>query len=155
MGIKFKGFEYVESINQLAARYGIQVLYVDNMVDDPFARPSEKNGRFSLWVVYQAADFITYPSLYEGFGNAFLEAIYFNKPMLVNRYKIFVDDIEPKGFELVKMDGVLTDEVVKKIRKIVHDKERQQTMVDKNYRVALKHYSYSSLRKQLLQIMPN
>jgi glycosyltransferase involved in cell wall biosynthesis len=150
-----EGFEYVESINQLAARYGIQVLFVDKMVDDPFARPSEKNDRFSLWEVYQAADFITYPSLYEGFGNAFLEAIYFNKPILVNRYKIFVNDIEQKGFELVKMDGVLTGDVVKKIQKIVHDKERQQTMVDKNYRVALKHYSYSSLRKQLFQIMPN
>jgi glycosyltransferase involved in cell wall biosynthesis len=125
------------------------------MVDDPFARPSEKNDHFSLWEVYQAADFITYPSLYEGFGNAFLEAIYFNKPMLVNRYKIFVDDIEPKGFELVTMDGVLTGEVVKKIQKIVHDKERQQTMVNKNYRVALKHYSYSSLRKQLALVMPS
>jgi glycosyltransferase involved in cell wall biosynthesis len=150
-----EGFEYVESINQLAARYGIQVLFVDKIVDDPFARPSEKNNRFSLWEVYQAADFITYPSLYEGFGNAFLEAIYFKKPMLVNRYKIFVNDIEPKGFELVKMDGVLTGDVVKTIQKIVHDKERKQTMVDKNYRVALKHYSYSSLRKQLLQIIPN
>jgi glycosyltransferase involved in cell wall biosynthesis len=91
------------------------------MVDDPFARPSKKSNRFSLWEVYQAADFITYPSLYEGFGNAFLEAIYFNKPILVNRYKIFVHDIEPKGFELVTMDGVLTGDVVKKIQKIVQD----------------------------------
>jgi glycosyltransferase involved in cell wall biosynthesis len=150
-----EGFEYVDSINQLAARYGIKILFLGKMVDDPFARPSNKNNRFSLWEVYQAADFITYPSLYEGFGNAFLEAIYFNKPILVNRYKIFVDDIEPKGFELVTMDGVLTEEVVNKIKNIVNDKERQRTMVDKNYRAALKHYSYSSLRKQLLQIMPN
>jgi len=149
-----EGFEYVESIKQLAGRYGIQVLFVDNMVDDPFARPPDKNDRFSLWEVYQAADFMTYPSLYEGFGNAFLEAIYFNKPLLVNRYKIFIDDIEPKGFELVTMDGVLTSDVVKKIQNIVNDKQRQQTMVDKNYRLALKHYSYSSLRKQLASIMP-
>ena len=150
-----EGFEYVESINQLAARYGIQVLFVDNMVDDPFVRPSKKNDRFSLWEIYQAADFITYPSLYEGFGNAFLESIYFNKPILVNRYKIFVDDIEPKGFDLVTMDGEMTDEVVKKIKHIVNDKERQRKMVGKNYRVALKHYSYSSLRRQLALIMPN
>ncbi len=150
-----EGFEYVESIKQLAASYGIQVLFVNKMVEDPFARPSNRYDRFSLWEVYQAADFITYPSLYEGFGNAFLEAIYFSKPILVNRYNIFVDDIEPKGFELVKMDGSLTDDVVKKIRKIVHDRERQLAMVDKNYRIALKYYSYSSLRKQLLQIIPN
>jgi glycosyltransferase involved in cell wall biosynthesis len=124
-------------------------------VEDPFANPSGKKDRYSLWEVYGAADFITYPSLYEGFGNALLEAIYFKKPILVNRYKIFVDDIEPKGFELVTMDGALTDEVVKKIQNIVKDKDRQKKMVNKNYRLALKHYSYSSLRKQLALIMPN
>ena len=150
-----EGFEYVERIKQLAGRYGIRIIFVDKMVEDPFAKPSYKKDRFSLWEVYQAADFITYPSLYEGFGNALLEAIYFNKPILVNRYKIFIDDIEPKGFELISMDGVLTGEVVKKIQHIVNDKEQREKMVDKNYRLALKHYSYSSLRKQLALIMPN
>jgi len=150
-----EGFEYVEWIKQLAGRYGIQVRFVDKMVEDPFAQPSYKKDRFSLWEVYQAADFITYPSLYEGFGNAFLEAIYFNKPILVNRYKIFIDDIEPKGFNLVTMDAALTGEVVKKIDNIVHDKERRKKMVDINYRLAKKHYSYSSLRKQLASIMPH
>jgi glycosyltransferase involved in cell wall biosynthesis len=114
-----EGFEYVERIKQLAGRYGIRIIFVDKMVEDPFAKPSYKKDRFSLWEVYQAADFITYPSLYEGFGNALLEAIYFNKPILVNRYKIFIDDIEPKGFELISMDGVRTGEVVKKIQHIV------------------------------------
>jgi len=150
-----EGFEYVERIKQLAGRYGIQVRFVDKMVEDPFAHPSDKKGRFSLWEVYQAADFITYPSLYEGFGNALLEAIYFKKPILVNRYKIFMDDIEPKGFDLVSMDGVLTGEVVKKIQHIVNDKEKREKMADKNYLLALKHYSYSSLRKQLASIMAN
>ena len=150
-----EGFEYVERIKHLAGRYGIQVRFVDKMVGDPFAHHSHKKDRFSLWDVYQAADFITYPSLYEGFGNALLEAIYFKKPLLVNRYKIFIDDIEPKGFDLVTMDGVLTDEVVKKIESIVDDRERRKKMVNKNYQLALKHYSYSSLRRQLASIMPN
>lgn len=149
-----EGFEYVESIKQLAGRYGIQVRFVDKMVGDPFAHPSDKKDRYSLWEVYQAADFITYPSLYEGFGNALLEAIYFNKPVLVNRYKIFIDDIEPKGFELVTMDGVLTGDVVKRIQNVVNNKERQKKMVHKNYRLALKYYSYYSIRKQLALIVP-
>jgi glycosyltransferase involved in cell wall biosynthesis len=92
--------------------------------------------------------------LYEGFGNALLEAIYLNKPVLVNRYKIFIDDIEPKGFELVTMGGALTGEVVKMVQNVVNNKERRKKMVDKNYRLALKYYSYSSIRKQLALIMP-
>jgi glycosyltransferase involved in cell wall biosynthesis len=150
-----EGFEYVERIKQLAGKYGIRVRFVDKMVEDPFVKPPYQKDRFSLWEVYQAADFITYPSLYEGFGNALLEAIYFNKPILVNRYKIFIDDIEPKGFDLITMDGVLTGKVVKKIQHIVKDKERREKMVDNNYRLALKHYSYSSLRKQLALIVPS
>ena len=59
------------------------------------------------------ADFVTYPSLYEGFGNALLEAIYFRKPVLINRYSIFVRDIEPKGFRLLTMDGFVTPTVAK------------------------------------------
>ncbi len=61
----------------------------------------------------------------------------------------------PKGFDLVTMNGVLTGEVVKKIQHIVNDKEKRKKMADKNYLLALKHYSYSYLRKQLALIMPN
>ena len=150
-----EGFEYVEWIKQLAGRYGLHIRFVDAMVEDPFAHPSNQKDRFSLWEVYQAADFITYPSLYEGFGNALLEAIYFNKPILVNRYKIFIDDIEPKGFEMVTMDGALTAEVVKKVHDIVHDTRRKEKMTDKNYRLATEHYSFSFLRKQFASIMPS
>ncbi len=150
-----EGFEYLEWIKQLAGRYGTRIRFVDDMVEDPFAHPSNEKDRFSLWEVYQAADFITYPSLYEGFGNALLEAIYFNKPVLVNRYKIFMDDIEPKGFEMVTMDGALTCEVVKKVYDIVHNKRLKKNMADKNYRLATAHYSFASLRKQLASIMPN
>ena len=38
-----------------------------------------KNKVYSLWDAYIYADFVTYPSLYEGFGNALLETIYFQK----------------------------------------------------------------------------
>jgi hypothetical protein len=41
---------------------------------------------YSLADIYPHADFVTYPSLIEGFGNAFLEAIYFRKPLLMQRY---------------------------------------------------------------------
>ena len=51
--------------------------------------------------VYRHADLVTYPSLYEGFGNAFLEAVYFRKPIVVKRYSIFITDIEPKGFQII------------------------------------------------------
>ena len=35
------------------------------------------------------ADLVTYPSTFEGFGNAFLEAIYYCRPIVVNTYSIY------------------------------------------------------------------
>ena len=41
---------------------------------------------YTLFDIYPHADLVTYPSYYEGFGNAFLEAVYFGKPVVVNTY---------------------------------------------------------------------
>jgi glycosyltransferase involved in cell wall biosynthesis len=110
---------------------------------------------YSLWDVYPHADFITYPSLYEGFGNAFLEAVYFKKPLLINRYATFVQDIEPKGFDLIVMDGYLTRKTVLKVKEVLDSPDRLARMVNTNYEVASQHYSYSLLRRWLNIMLTN
>jgi glycosyltransferase involved in cell wall biosynthesis len=150
-----EGFEYASKIKRLARESGVHIRFVDHMVADPFAPRPQSHKRFSLWEVYQAADFVTFPSLYEGFGNALLEAIYFRKPLLVNRYNVFQDDIEPKGFDVVKMDGSLTGGVVADIDNIIHDKGRREKMVTRNYRIASEHYSYALLRRQFDSLLSN
>jgi glycosyltransferase involved in cell wall biosynthesis len=150
-----EGFEYASKIKRLARESGVDIRFIDHMVADPYAPRPQSHNRFSLWEVYQAADFVTFPSLYEGFGNALLEAIYFKKPLLVNRYKIFQDDIEPKGFDVVKMDGSLTGEAVADIKNIIHDRHRREKMVTRNYRIAEEHYSFDLLRKQFASLISN
>jgi glycosyltransferase involved in cell wall biosynthesis len=150
-----EGFEYVLKVNELARQSGIKIRFIHNKVDDPFAPRKDSNDRFSLWEVYQAADFVTFPSVYEGFGNALLETIYFKKPLLVNRYQIFKEDIEPKGFDLVKMDGHLTDKVVADVKNIIHDNHRREKMVTSNYHLARDHYSFAFLRMQFDSLISN
>jgi glycosyltransferase involved in cell wall biosynthesis len=117
---------------------------------DPFNGHGRRgNAPYSLWDIYPHADFITYPSLYEGFGNAFLEAIYFKKPLLINRYAIFVRDIEPKGFDVIVMDGFLTEKNVRHVRETLESEERRERMVEHNYAVARRYYSYDGLRHWL------
>jgi len=114
-------------------------------------RQRDSDGRkiYTLWDLYLHADFVTYPSLYEGFGNALLEAIYFRKPVLINRYSIFVRDIEPKGFRLLTMDGFVTPSLAKRVRQILFDKELCEEIVNHNYEVARQFYSYSVVRSNL------
>jgi len=144
-----EGFEYAEWLKSHAREHGVDLRLVDTKISDPINGNGSQNGHYSLWDIYPHADFITYPSLYEGFGNAFLEAIYFQKPLLINRYAIFVRDIEPKGFDLVVMDGFLTESNVKQVREVLESSERRQRMVTHNYAVARRHYSYEGLRRWL------
>jgi len=148
-----EGFEYARKMQALAQKQGVRLCLIHDLVDDPYADGNTRTDRFSLWEIYQAADFITYPSLYEGFGNALLEALYFKKPLLINRYQVFKDDIEPKGFDLVKMDGALTPEVISKVKNIIADQDRREKTVARNYRLAREHYSFSCLRSHFSSII--
>ena len=118
-----EGYEYLGMLEQLAKEEEVDMRVVADRVGEVRHRDSEGRKVYTLWDLYLHADFVTYPSLYEGFGNALLEAIYFRKPILINRYSIFVRDIEPKGFRLLTMDGFVTPSLATKVRRILTDEK--------------------------------
>jgi len=122
---------------------------------DPWNELDGIKSEYTLFDVYPCADFVTYTSLYEGFGNAFLEAVYCKKPMLINRYATFVRDIEPKGFDLIAMDGFLTQKTVQKVKAVLSSSELKEKMVNHNYKVATRYYSYAVLKRWLNTLMTN
>jgi len=145
-----EGMEYAEWLKEHACDHGVDLRLVSIRIDDPLNKKNRSgSANYSLWDVYPYADFITFPSLYEGFGNAFLEGIYFKKPILINRYATFVRDIEPLGFDLAVMDGYLSKKTVQAVVEILESSQRTQKMVNNNYQIAARHYSYSVLRSQL------
>jgi len=148
-----EGMEYAEWLKDYACEHGVDLRLVTVRIPDPWRKNGGKRAKYSLWDVYPFADLITYPSLYEGFGNAFIEAIYFKKPILINRYSTFVRDIEPLGFDLAVMDGFLSKRTVQKIIAIFESSTRRKKMVRTNYGIARQHYSYSVLRNQLSAIV--
>ncbi len=144
-----EGYEYLGMLEQLAKEEGVDMRVVADRVGEVRHRDSEGRKIYTLWDLYLHADFVTYPSLYEGFGNALLEAIYFRKPVLINRYSIFVRDIEPKGFRLLTMDGFVTPGMAERVRQILHDEDLREEIVSHNYEVARQFYSYSVVRSTL------
>jgi hypothetical protein len=148
-----EGLKYAEWITNDAREHGVDLRLFKARIGDPLSSNTNHQSGFSLWDIYPAADFITYPSLYEGFGNALLEAIYFKKPILINRYATFIRDIEPKGFNFVVMDRFLTGEIVQKVKAILGSFERKEKMVNLNYNIASRHYSFIELRKYLSSLM--
>ena len=92
---------------------------------------------------------MTYPSNFEGFGNAFLEAVYYKKPIVVNTYSIYSFDIKPKGFQVIEIDGYVTEKAVNDTREIMEDPSLRETIVEDNYEKGKRFYSYAHLHQKL------
>lgn len=60
---------------------------------------------YSLWDSYVFADLVTYPSLWEGWGNQFLEALRARLPVLLFEYPVYQADLKSKGFHLISLGG--------------------------------------------------
>lgn len=148
-----EGYEYRDMLMELARQENVDLRFVDTRVGEVRQYDAEGKKVYTLWDLYPHADLVTYPSTYEGFGNALLEAIYFKLPIVINRYSIFIQDIEPKGFKLVVIDGFITGSVVREVRRILDDPNYRQQMVDHNYRIARHFYSFTMLRRSLRTLL--
>ncbi|MFQ5578577.1 MAG: glycosyltransferase, partial [Anaerolineae bacterium] len=85
---------YRHQLAQKIARMGIEARFIENIVAGERRRVGGQK-IYSLWDTYVFADFVTYPSLWEGWGNQFLEALRAKLPVMVFEYPVFRADIKP------------------------------------------------------------
>ncbi len=150
-----EGYEYLNMLSDLAASSGVDLRFISDRIGDLRKTNTAGEKIYTLWDLYPHVDFVTYPSLYEGFGNAFLEAVYFRLPILINRYSIFARDIEPKGFRVPLMDGYLTKQVIEEVRRLLEEPDYRKQTVEHNYAVARRFFSYPLLRRRLRTLITN
>ncbi len=150
-----EGSLYYNRTMEYAQLLGVEVIVRPDIIGPERGITSEGKKRYSLWDCYLNADFITYPSLYEGFGNAFLEAIWFRKPILVNRYSIFEQDIEPVDFDVITMDSYITDDTVAAVQVLLDTPEAVQLMAMKNFELGKRFFSFSLLEQRIKQVLMN
>ena len=143
-----EGMEYMAQLHMVADRLGVDLRYAA----DRFAHRRYHHGPkriYALSDAYLEADMITFPSLYEGFGNALVESVYFGKPLLVNRYSVYDTDIRPLGFRFVELKGAITEEVVEEVKALLADPERRAADAQHNFSLGRKHLSYEMLESRL------
>ena len=95
---------------------------------------------------YGHADLVTYLSNYEGFGNAFLEAIYYKRPLVCNRYTIYQTAIDPCGCRIPLIEEFLTDEFINEVRCVLDDDALRRAIVEHNCEVASRLFSFDSVK---------
>ncbi len=106
---------------------------------------------YSLSDAYANSVACTYFSTYEGFGNAFVEAVLAKRPVFVNNYKpVYWTDIGSKGFKTVMLeDNELTEQAVQDVDQILHDEKLRREIAEHNFKLGREHFSYEVLERKL------
>ena len=148
-----EGDAYAKRIREFAELMNVDLIFADGWISDRRGTAPDGRKLFTIEDVYPQADLISYPSTYEGFGNAFLEAVYYKCPVVCNRYAIYRTDIEPCGVRPILFDGFPTDETVDEIRRVLADSQYRRQMVEHNYEVASRFFSYEVVEDELQLMM--
>ena len=144
-----EGIAYLQRIREFADFMGVKLVFANDHIAEQRGIDAQGRKLFSMADAYAEADLVAYPSEYEGFGNAFLEAIYFRRPILCNRYAIYRTDIEPCGFRPILFDGFLTHETIKEICRVLDDEGYRTAMVDHNYEVGSRLFGLDVVEQEL------
>jgi hypothetical protein len=144
-----EGTDYEKRVRQFAALLEVDVNFESAIVGDRRGVTREGRKIYTLGDVYPQADLVTYPSSIEGFGNAFLEAVYYQRPLVVNNYSIYEADIKPKGFQVIEFDGFISEKTLEQARHVLSHPEEVRAQCQHNYELARRYYSFSMLERRL------
>lgn len=136
------------------------VVFFDRVAAERYENNSGKT--YSLFDTYPFADLVSYPSIFEGWGNQFLEAVFAEKPIAVFEYPVFKSDIKKQGYSYIslgdtvkkKEDGLLylPEEIINKaaenIISVLKSSSTKETL-RKNFEIGRKNNSYRTLEKLL------
>ncbi len=158
---------YTEHLKEKIARAGIDALFIENLIG---GRRQERAAQkiYSLWDSYVYADFVTYPSLWEGWGNQLLEALRARLPILLFEYPVYKADIGDKGFRvislgdrvqgrddlgLVRIAPERIEQAADEAVALLTDANLRQATVEHNFALGQRYYSLESLRGYLAPLM--
>jgi len=112
------------------------------------------------------ADFVLYPTGWEGFGNQLLEAFAANLPVAVFEYPVFREDIAPKGVDVVSLGDTILEsrdskelvqipvEILNRAARemvvILTTPEKFRSITAHNYMVGKRYFRFEVLRSHLL-----
>jgi glycosyltransferase involved in cell wall biosynthesis len=151
--LDYEGSDYFQRVRDYAKSMGVKLLTIDHLISSARCAGADGGKLYGTADLYRNADLVTYPSGYEGFGNEFLETIYYRKPIVVNRYSIYIVDIEPIGFDVIVFDASISSRVIEQIKYVLNDEDRKQAMAEHNYKIGKRYFSYEVLEEKLIHLI--
>lgn len=148
-----EGHAYENYLRQFAGMLDVRAIFAAGLINHERGAGADGRPIFSLADIYQQADLVTYPSRVEGFGNAFLEAVYYRRPVVMSTYEIFKTDIEPKGFRVIGFEDFISDETVHAVQLVLDNPALAAEMTAHNFELGRRHYSWRTLEHRLVNLL--
>lgn len=154
---------YLQRLLEKAARENVKIKYIAPIIAN--ARHEDAESKlYSLWDCYASADLVTYPSVWEGWGNQLLEALRARLPVVLFEYPVFTADIKASGLDVVSLGEEIVgmdenrllkvpEESIQKAAdacvKLLANPNYRESVTEKNFRICQKTYSLTRLQEQL------
>ncbi|HUX21221.1 MAG TPA: glycosyltransferase family 4 protein [Spirochaetia bacterium] len=148
---------YEEEITRLANQRGVSLHLISERIASERTNDSQGRKLYTNRDVLANADIVTYLPIWEGFGNALLEAIAAKVPVVTTAYLVYKTDIKLSGFDNIEIRDNYDDEgrliiperIVDEMYRVITNREVRATMVEKNFRIGKREFGFKTLRSKL------
>lgn len=147
---------YNKLVNQIHdLKLGEQVRFASHLFHNKGLYAANGEVKFSLSDAYAQATACTYFSTYEGFGNAFVEAVLARRPVFVNNYiPVYWPDIGSKGFKAVMLeDNDLNETKLNEMKEVIYNPKLAKEISEYNFDLGKKYFSYDTLENKLDELI--
>ncbi len=152
--------DYIDRIKTQAEHTGVPLHLISERVASVRGEDAQGRKIYTNRDVLVNADLITYLPVWEGFGNALLEAIAARVPIVVSTYLVYKTDIKVTGITAVEVrdrydeEGrlIITDEVLEHVYGVLSNKEKRYMTAERNFRIARREFGMETLRAKLKKL---
>lgn len=152
---------YIEKIKAMAHEKEVSLHLISDRVAAGRGIDAEGRKQYTNRDVLVHADIVTYLPVWEGFGNAFLEAVACKLPIIVSTYLVYKTDIKNAGFKSVEIRDnydssgnlIIPDSVYPEINDVLFNKELRLKMVETNFRIGREEFGFETLNKKLENLL--
>ncbi len=147
---------YNKLINQIhELKLMKKVIFASHLIHKKGLTGHNSDRNYSLSDAYAHSVATTYFSMYEGFGNAFVESVLAKVPIFVNNYEpVYWPDIGSKGFKTVMLEkNNLNNRAVEDMREIILNKKLNREIAEYNFVLGKKYFSYDTLQEKLEELI--
>ncbi|RKX84496.1 MAG: glycosyl transferase family 1 [Spirochaetes bacterium] len=152
---------YIEEIKDLAEKEDVDMYLISDRVSSIRMTNGKGERLYTSRDVLINADLAIYLPKWEGFGNAYLEAVSSRVPVVISTYLVYKTDIKCAGFENIEIrdeyneEGLLNipESVLQKIHLILNSPGKRILMTTNNFDTGIREFGFNMLTEKLKTLL--